>query len=342
MKSKIAIILILLFCSILNYVHASGPGIFMMASNKVSIPTPGTVTFNTYTSVPAQLTASWSAPSPSASTYNLYYALNSAASIIPANKDCTYLLLTSYDVGLDTYPTCTSGSAGSCTATAGKVTGISATSYNINNDPLLTAGSVYCSRITGVNSLGVEGLGSTMKTAAAAVVPDYFGIDSEGWTPSIELGGDSPDPSSLVIPASAGSPGATVGTASTPGTGGSHGSTQKAAYARGYYSLYRDDGNYYTDGLRLVKTADIGSGKASFWYKVPHDGLVYLVFAGLGGPDLSGLIYDNTWRWASVDVSGYSGAGRTVQISVFGDVSGRDSSYSGTYVEVWIDDITLP
>lgn len=167
------IFLTLIFCLCATSVFA-GPEIFLMASKKTSA-IPGTITFNSLSNSPAQLTGSWTADA-NAATYNFYYAKSSVASL--TTNDCIYLLLTAYDVGLDTYPTCTSGSAGSCTATAGKVTGITSTSYTISSDPTLDT-VAYCARVTGVSVGSVESvLGSTPRYAAAAVVSPCPGYQS--------------------------------------------------------------------------------------------------------------------------------------------------------------------
>lgn len=143
---------------------------------------PGTVTFDTFTNSPAQLTATWTPGTPAGATYNLYYADNAVASIIPANFDCTYLLLTGYNVTGTAYP-------GTPDATAGKYTGLSGTSYTISGP--LTEGTTYCARITGVSSGSVEGLGSTPLYAVAAAPPQpgdafgggyYVGTISDGGT----------------------------------------------------------------------------------------------------------------------------------------------------------------
>ncbi len=120
---------------------------------------PGIPSGVTASNSPAQITVSWSAAT-GASTYDVYYALSSSASVIPANNDCTYLLETSYTSGLTAYP-------GTPNATAGVYTGVSGTSYTINGP--LTSGSSYCVAVSGVNSGMVQGtLSGTTHAAAAA------------------------------------------------------------------------------------------------------------------------------------------------------------------------------
>ena len=121
---------------------------------------PSAVTGLSASNSPAQITVSWSAAT-GASTYDVYYALSSSASIIPANNDCTYMLETSYTSGLTAYP-------GTPNATAGYYTGLTGTSYTINGP--LTSGSSYCVAVSGVNSGIVQGTlsGTTYATVAAA------------------------------------------------------------------------------------------------------------------------------------------------------------------------------